>query len=154
MATENQPPADRTIRYQGAVIRDHHLLLIKHNNYAENRAYWLLPGGGRVAGETEEACVRRELAEETHLEVTVERLLLDEPGYQDGGYQRYKTYLCSADSGEPHPGSEPEFDEGEGFGIIDVGWIDLRSEDAWGEEITADLITYPLLQRIRVVLHY
>jgi ADP-ribose pyrophosphatase YjhB (NUDIX family) len=69
----------RTIRYQGAIQLSDHLLLIKHREHADGRTYWLLPGGGRENGETEEACFIREIGEETHLDVAVERLLLDEP---------------------------------------------------------------------------
>ena len=38
--------APRTIVYQGAIIRDHHILLIKHTEHATSRGYWLIPGGG------------------------------------------------------------------------------------------------------------
>jgi 8-oxo-dGTP pyrophosphatase MutT (NUDIX family) len=45
--------------------------------------FWLMPGGGREKGETEEACVQREVREATDLEVTVVRPLFevsDHPG--------------------------------------------------------------------------
>ncbi len=58
---------DRTIRYQGAIIRDDHLLLIKHREHESGREYWILPGGGRESDESEEDCVKRELQEETGL---------------------------------------------------------------------------------------
>ncbi len=32
----------RSIRYQGAVIRDDHILLIQHRHYASSHSYWLL----------------------------------------------------------------------------------------------------------------
>jgi hypothetical protein len=44
----------RDARYQGAIVRDHCLLLIKHRFYADRHNYWLLPGGGREDGESEE----------------------------------------------------------------------------------------------------
>ena len=52
----------RAIRYQGVVIRDNHILLLKHQEHA-GRYYWVIPGGGREVGETEEACVQREMLE-------------------------------------------------------------------------------------------
>ena len=98
-------------RYQGAIMRDHNILLIRHTNHGDGRAYWLVPGGGREQGETEEECVQREMREETGLEVRVERLLLDEeslPG--EKVYDRIKTYLCIPEPGEARPGYEV-FDE-------------------------------------------
>jgi 8-oxo-dGTP pyrophosphatase MutT (NUDIX family) len=80
----------RTTRYQGAVIRNDRMLLIKHHEYATGHGYWVIPGGGREDGETEEECVIREVKEETHLNVRVEQLLLDEPGHPGGVYQRLK----------------------------------------------------------------
>src|SRR5512136_2943143 len=98
----------RTVRYQGAILRADHILLIQHREHATGYAYWVLPGGARESGETEEACVIREMREESHLEVAVERLLLDEPSHPTGIYKRLKTYLCHIVSGTPAPGYEPE----------------------------------------------
>ena len=145
---------NRITRYQGAVIRDDHMLLIKHREYARGLDYWVIPGGGREDGETEQECVRREVKEETHLDVRVEQLLLDEPGHPDGVYQRFKTYLCIPMAGEAHPGHEPEFGAEEGYAIVDVRWVDLRHEATWSEKVVTDPYTYPQLQRIRAVLGY
>jgi ADP-ribose pyrophosphatase YjhB (NUDIX family) len=142
----------RVTRYQGAVVRDDHLLLIKH--HLRGRDHWLIPGGGQEDGESEAQCVRREIREETHLDVTVERLLLDEPTPPGSMYQRYKTYLCLPGPGEPSPGHEPEMEADQDFAIIQVGWFDLRDESDWNEEVLADPITYPLLQRVRAALGY
>ena len=60
----------RITRYQGAIIRDHHLLLIKQTEHASGRSYWLLPGGGLEFGETLEQGLVRELQEEAGLTVT------------------------------------------------------------------------------------
>ena len=100
----------RTTRYQAAIMRDHEILLIKHQEHHKGRAYWLLPGGGIEAGETEHQCVQREVREETNLEVKVIQLLLDEPPpHEDqGGYQRFKTYLCHPRTAPASPGFEPE----------------------------------------------
>ncbi|HET9224216.1 MAG TPA: NUDIX domain-containing protein [Roseiflexaceae bacterium] len=57
----------RTIRYQGAVIRGDHILLIQHHHHADGHSYWLLLGGGLEGDETPETCVQREVREETHL---------------------------------------------------------------------------------------
>ena len=145
---------NRITRYQGAIIRDHHLLLIKHHEFASGRDYWVIPGGGREDGETEEQCVQREMKEETNLDVVVERLLLDEPEHPDGVYKRRKTYLCTPLAGEPRPGHEPELEAAEAYAITEVRWFDLRNEAAWGEKVNQDPFTFPQMQRIRVALNY
>ena len=62
-------------RCQGAIIRDHQILLITHQERDTGRSYWVIPGGGLESGETPEQCTRREMQEETGLEVQVNRLL-------------------------------------------------------------------------------
>ncbi|MCJ7624549.1 MAG: NUDIX domain-containing protein [Anaerolineaceae bacterium] len=86
---------NRITRYQGAIISNDHMLLIKHREYESERDYWVVPGGGREDGETEQECVRREIKEETHLDVKVEQLLMDEPVHSDGVYQRRHIYVLS-----------------------------------------------------------
>jgi len=144
----------RIIRYQGAIIRHDHILLIKHREHASGKDYWVIPGGGREDGETEEKCVQREMVEETHLNVMVKRLLLDEPGHPDEPYPRLKTYLCIPTAGEARPGYEPESEAAEHYAIAEVGWFDLRDETTWDAKVITDPFTYPLLQRIRTVLGY
>ncbi len=143
----------RDIRYQGAIVRDHHILLIRHQDHNGGRTYWLLPGGGREGAETEEACVAREMSEETCLNVTVERLVLDEAEL-GGIYQRRRTYLCRADDGEPRPGYEPELEASEIYGIVEVRWFDLRDPSGWEALAVEDTVTYPQLMRLREALGF
>ena len=142
----------RSIRYQGVILRNDYILLIQHREHAGGRSYWLLPGGGREDGETEEQCVLREMKEETGLDVKVERLLMDEPEHPGGGYQRHKTYLCAILTGEAQPGYEPEPEVAAQYSIAEVGWYNLRNEASWGEKITSDPFTYPEMKRIQAVL--
>jgi ADP-ribose pyrophosphatase YjhB (NUDIX family) len=143
----------RDIRYQGAIVRDHQMLLIRHQDHATGRSCWVVPGGGREAGETEEACVAREMSEETGLTVTVERLVLEETDGR-GVYQLRRTYLCTAEAGEAQPGYEPEPDAAALYGIAEVRWFDLRDPASWDPLAVADPITHPQLQRLRAVLGY
>jgi 8-oxo-dGTP pyrophosphatase MutT (NUDIX family) len=96
--------------------------------------------------------VQREMLEETHLEVSVVRLLLDEPDDWGSLYKRQKTYLCEVREGEAQPGHEPEAVDL--VSILEVGWFDLRDESTWGDQVRGDLITFPLLERIRSALGY
>ena len=148
-------PSQRTIRYQGAILRDDQILLIRHQEHASGRSYWVIPGGGREPDETEEACVQREMREETNLEVRVEKLLLDEDGAITGIYQRLRTYLCTIiKGGEARPGYEPEPAAAEQYAIAEVRWFDLKDIAALEKEAGKDPFTYPLVQRIRVILGY
>src|SRR6266511_338172 len=98
----------RDVRYQAAIIHENHVLLLKVIDAETGAMFWLLPGGGREAGESEEACVRREVREETELEVSVLRPLFEAPDGPGGIYNRLRTYLCQVVGGEARPGIEPE----------------------------------------------
>jgi 8-oxo-dGTP pyrophosphatase MutT (NUDIX family) len=84
----------RNIRYQGAIIKDHHILLIKHREHKTGRSYWIFPGGGIEPGETEEECVKREMKEETNLDVQVTLIPVDEYNNATRSDTIDRTYLC------------------------------------------------------------
>ncbi len=101
----------------GVVIADGRTLLIKRG-HPPLEGEWSIPGGTLELGETLLEGVRRELAEETGLEVRVldlievfERVFRDE-----AGKPRYHfvilDYLCEAVDGEAHAGSD----------VTDVAW--------------------------------
>lgn len=137
--------AERHTRFQGAIVRDHRILLLygRTSWNGEPREFWLLPGGGREPGETPKETVRREMLEETRLEVRVERLIMSEEPHpaDDGPYRQVKTCLCISAVGEAGPGIEPEVSSAE-WAILDVSWLDLRDETDWGAELLDDPITY------------
>jgi len=66
---------------------------------------WELPGGNVEPGEAEEAALRREILEETGLEVAVERFVGD---YVRTGFAPHtaRVYRCRPVRGEPTPSSE------------------------------------------------
>lgn len=78
---------ERIVRCQAAIIHEGDILLVKHLNHTTGNVYWWFPGGGMKSGETKEACVIREVREETNLAVKVERLLFERPGKQEQQYQ-------------------------------------------------------------------
>jgi 8-oxo-dGTP diphosphatase len=144
----------RHTRYQGAIIHNDAILLIRHEHPTSDRTYWVFPGGGKEDGETEEECIAREMKEETNLIISVERLILDEPEHPDGIYKRRKTFLCRPIEGRPKPGFEPELEAAAEYSIVEVRWFDLRDEINWGKELLQDPITYPQLLRLRETLGY
>jgi 8-oxo-dGTP diphosphatase len=144
----------RKIRYQGAIIKDDHILLIMHHALKTDESYWVVPGGGILEGESEEECVRREMKEETNLTVEVMRLLIDEPSPPGEVYRRIKTFLCNPVGGKAAPGYEPEPEAASEYAISQVKWFDLRDSSGWGSKLIEDPFTYPVLEKIRHVLGY
>ncbi len=144
---------NRQTQYQGATIKDHHILLIKQLLSAERRSVWLFPGGSIEPGESEEECVQREVKEETHLNTKIVSLVLDEfQYYSNGTNQRVKTYFCEPGLGKAIPGVEPETP---GYkSIVKVKWFDLRSEADWDSDLVNDPIINKPLQQIRKKLGY
>ncbi len=95
----------------GVIIADARALLIKRG-HPPLEGEWSIPGGTLELGETLLEGVRRELSEETGMEVRVldlievfERIFRD-----DAGKPRYHfvilDYLCEAISGQPRAGSD------------------------------------------------
>ncbi|MEX0784337.1 MAG: NUDIX domain-containing protein [Dehalococcoidia bacterium] len=145
-------PPLREIRHQAAVVRDHHILLIHARDQRED-SFWLLPGGGSEGSETGEECVCREVREETHLDVTVVRTLLDEVVPPNDLYHRVRTYLCSANpEAIASPGEEPE--EYFTATILEARWFDLRSFDAWPEKALSNPRTMDWSRKVRTALEY
>lgn len=131
----------RDFRYQAAILQAEQVLLIRAMEL-DGTTFWLPPGGGRDPGETEEACVAREVLEETGLTVTVERLLFATPALADDPiYTGLKTYLCHIQSGTATPGTEPEVDVDGHQTIQEVGWFDLHHPSTWPPEAMMGKIT-------------
>jgi ADP-ribose pyrophosphatase YjhB (NUDIX family) len=61
------------VRIAAVIVDQENILLIEHRR--RGRVYWTLPGGGLEEGETIEACLRREVKEETGLDIMVLRPL-------------------------------------------------------------------------------
>jgi 8-oxo-dGTP diphosphatase len=61
------------IRVGVVLVDGDRLLLVRHQK--KDATYWLLPGGGLDYGETIEECAKREILEETGLEIEVKKFL-------------------------------------------------------------------------------
>lgn len=61
------------VRVAAVIMEAECILLIEHRR--RGRAYWTLPGGGLMEGETISECLRREVKEETGLDVELSHLL-------------------------------------------------------------------------------
>jgi 8-oxo-dGTP pyrophosphatase MutT (NUDIX family) len=143
----------RDIRYQAAVMRDDHVLLL-HIIEHDGSTFWVPPGGGREAEETPEACVCREAFEETGLTVQVERFLFADRCSPGDCYDYTHTYLCRQHEGTVNREVEPEPHPAKNATIHGEGWFDLRDPGAWPPLVATDPITRSWLQKVRAVLGY
>jgi 8-oxo-dGTP diphosphatase len=139
----------RDVRFQAAVVRDQHLLLVQVC-LADGRAFWLLPGGGREPDDrTPAQTVLREVREETGLLVTVGPLLSDVEAHPDDSrYARWHTYLCRVRAGEAGAGAM----DGSAR-ISGVTWLPLFEEAKWPPEIRSDRFLAPQIARIAKDVH-
>jgi mutator protein MutT len=111
MASNRQYP-DRPILGVGALIfRDDCILLVERGK-EPLKGYWSLPGGVVEAGETLEQAIRREVREETNLEIEIvqtleifERIMRDADGRPEYHYVLID-YLCRSPSGDPKPADD------------------------------------------------
>ncbi len=84
-----------------ALIFEEGRVLLAHRRDID---WWNLPGGGMEAGETVDEALRREVREETGLEVEIERLVgvYSKPQKQEV----VLTFRCSITGGAPHETEE------------------------------------------------
>lgn len=61
------------VRVGVIIIKNNHILLVEHQK--DGASYWLIPGGGLDFGETVAECAKREVREETNLEIQLGRFL-------------------------------------------------------------------------------
>ena len=145
----DQPEPTRDCRYQAAIVDGRDVLLLRVREPDHGRTFWLVPGGGREADESEEECVLREVREETGLTVDVLRLLWEEPVTGDRTYRRTKTYLCRVLGGDLRAGHEPE---SEHHAIEEAGWFAIDEEQLWPTLVREDPFTSAFLRKLRAAL--
>ncbi len=98
------------VRATAVLIEDGSILLVEQKVSASVERVWSLPGGALEPGETLEACLIREMQEETGLRVAIERLLYVCDRIADGRHVIHITFAVKRTGGYLHTGREPEPD--------------------------------------------
>ncbi len=137
----------RTIRCQAAIIYEDNILLVKHKNHKTQNIYWWLPGGCIEKNETKKECVKREIKEETNLDVKVKKLLFEEKGRPKYDYEIFATYLCEPVSNNVEIGTE----KSDTHSIINLKWFKINDETDWEIGLYEEHI-FPLLKKIREII--
>ncbi|MGH7197185.1 MAG: 8-oxo-dGTP diphosphatase MutT [Candidatus Omnitrophota bacterium] len=85
-----------------ALIRRERQFLIAQRSADDTfGSFWEFPGGKKMAGESFEECVVREVAEELGVKVAVEKKFMELEKKYTNRVMRLHFYLCSHTSGEP-----------------------------------------------------
>jgi mutator protein MutT len=96
----------------GLVFRDGRLLITQRPVGSHLAGLWEFPGGKRELGETWEACLERELAEELDVRVAVGRLFEEVVHDYPGKRVHLRFFVCRLAAGEPAP-----------IGCAAVAWV-------------------------------
>ncbi|EKD53609.1 MAG: hypothetical protein ACD_61C00007G0019 [uncultured bacterium] len=125
----------RTNKRVGAILRRGDSVLLIHR-HKDGQEYWVLPGGGIEDEETLEEALRREVMEETSLEVLSFELIHECPGYE--GRKHFFFEVITAPDMEPVLGG-PEKDNMREDNIYVLEWVDRNKAktlvDLFPEEI-------------------
>ncbi len=128
------------------IVRDGRVLMVRERGLGpggrhDGVEYWTLPGGGVAEGETAEAAVRREVAEETGLQAVAVRYLADLP-YPSGWTAVFAVEVADG---------EPELGKGEEScdcpGMVGLGWVPVPGvePETDGTPIPTFIVAWPTL---------
>jgi 8-oxo-dGTP diphosphatase len=129
------------VRTSALVFRENSILLVKQYVPTLQKAVWLPPGGGVEFGEKLEHALKREVKEETFLDVEIQKLQFVHEYYQNRHHAMEFYFYCTSGGDEPQLGEDPEQDS-TGQDLIDVKYIaldDLNQYDLFPEFVKEEL---------------
>lgn len=97
---------DRPLVAVGGVIINRNKILLVKRAHPPNKDMWAIPGGKLEYGETLEDAVKREMLEETNLEVKVLNLLSLIQMIKEGFHYVILDFLCEIVGGNLNPASD------------------------------------------------
>ena len=145
MRAQKRGKMERIVRCQGVILKGDNILVLRQYNEKRNNEYWMLPGGSLEFGETKEECVKREIKEETNLDVEIVTILFDESGTASNDYKRYITYLCTPlEDAVGLVGKETD----DSRRIMELVWCSILEEDEWIHPVLEPHF-HPSMKRIK-----
>lgn len=115
------------VRTSAIIVRDNKILLIHRRKNSEE--YWVFPGGGVENTETPEEGIKREVKEETNLDV--KKCELAFMAYNEASETDQPFYNCEVSEGEPEIVGE-EKDKHSPENWYHLEWIDFKKvKDIW-----------------------
>ncbi|MCJ8166605.1 NUDIX hydrolase [Pontibacter sp. E15-1] len=117
------------VRVCGICVQNDKLLLVRHGQTVGNTAFWAPPGGGLHYGETLQECLKREMLEETGLEVQVERFLFVNEFLEPPFHAVEFFFEVRATGGTLQTGTDPEA-TADGQLLEHVKWMTVKELQA------------------------
>lgn len=114
-ADENREPFSKRLRVRvcGLLVESGKLLLVNIQSPTRSEPFWTPPGGGLEFGESLQNAVKREIFEETGLQVEPTDLMYTSEFIKKPFHAVEYYWRCHRLGGELALGSDPEFDRGQ-----------------------------------------
>jgi ADP-ribose pyrophosphatase YjhB (NUDIX family) len=137
-------PEHPVVGVGAVIVRDGRALIVKRA-HEPRKGEWSLPGGLLELGESLQDAVRREIKEETTLDVTIGPIIetFDRVHHDDQGRIRYHfviiDFVCWAEGGEAVPGSDAD----------GVAWVSANEIDDYAVNAHAKAVIEKGLKVLR-----
>lgn len=106
----------------GIVVRNESILMVEIQSVSENTTFWMPPGGGVNFGESLTDAVKREVLEETGLNVEVKQMLYVSEYLKSSWHAVEFYFFCTESGGRAKLGSDPELHVDHQI-LKNVAWI-------------------------------
>jgi 8-oxo-dGTP diphosphatase len=114
------------VRAVGLLFEAEKILLLRHEGLGSAGHLWSPPGGGVDFGCDAESTLRKEFAEETHLEITVRKFLFVNEHIDDRHHAIELFFEVERVSGEAQLGHDPEVKQQILSEIAFLSWDEIR----------------------------